>query len=219
MAISRPTNREIEPLTGTDALSDVERDRLTACEAVIERGRAVFVEVGEALMTVRDNRLYREQYDTFEVYCQERWGMTHRHADRLIESAEVFGGLGPMGPKPTNERQARELAALKGDPDVMAEAWRAAGERTEGRPTAAVVREEVAKRRPQTQKRVDVTRQVDRALLLARQAANAANKVPEGGKPLAGRPQTTGWLSDLDRALTALNRLHDLFTKETPSNG
>lgn len=49
---------------------------------------------------------------TFDVYCKVRWGFTHRHANRLILASEVNDNLGPMGPKPSTERQVRPLAQL-----------------------------------------------------------------------------------------------------------
>lgn len=83
--------------------------RLSELETVIERGRVTFIEVGEALAEIRDNRLYRETHATFEAYCRERWGWTSRHANRQIEAAEVVATLGPIGPIPVNEWQARKI--------------------------------------------------------------------------------------------------------------
>lgn len=104
-------------------------ETLEGCEAVIERGLGTFVEVGNALITIRDGRLYRQGHDTFESYCQERWGLSRKRAYDLTGAAEVVGALSPMGdtPKPVNERQARELAPLKDEPEKMADAMRAAG--------------------------------------------------------------------------------------------
>lgn len=48
---------------------------LASHEAVLERGLATFVEVGDALQTIKLNRLYRMHYETFEDYCRERWGI------------------------------------------------------------------------------------------------------------------------------------------------
>lgn len=31
--------------------------------------------VGKALLTIRDSKLYREQFQTFNYYCKARWGM------------------------------------------------------------------------------------------------------------------------------------------------
>lgn len=116
--------------------------RLAHMEGIIERGLTTFVEVGRSLMAIRDERLYRESHATFETYCKERWGWSHRHANRTIEAAEVAHLLGPIGP--TNEAQARELAPLmRENPEAVAGAWQEAVERSEGHPTAAVVQEVV----------------------------------------------------------------------------
>jgi hypothetical protein len=48
-----------------------------------------FVEVGQALAGIRDSRLYRASYDTFEAYVAERWHWERRQAYRYIEAAGV----------------------------------------------------------------------------------------------------------------------------------
>lgn len=88
---------------------------LAAQETIIERGLHTFVEVGTALATVRDERLYRVAHETFEAYCRERWGFDRTYAHRVIGAAEVVSVL-PNGNRPTTESQARELAPLKADP-------------------------------------------------------------------------------------------------------
>ena len=123
----------------TVALTVTESDRLAECEATIERGFQTFAEVGSALLEIRDSRLYRSEFGTFEDYCQTRWGMTARHANRTIEAAVIVAELGPMGPAPTTERQARELVGLPAE--TAAAVMTAAVEATEGRPTAAAIRE------------------------------------------------------------------------------
>jgi hypothetical protein len=50
------------------------QSRLETLERVIESGLRTFVEVGEALMEIRDQRLYQDA--TFEDYCRERWGIS-----------------------------------------------------------------------------------------------------------------------------------------------
>ncbi len=87
-------------------------EHLAECEEVIRRGLATFVEVGTALATIRDERLYLIHHDTFEDYCREVWGFSRSRAHRMIEAAEVMDVL-PMGNIPiTSERQAREVAAI-----------------------------------------------------------------------------------------------------------
>ena len=85
---------------------------LSACEAVIERGLKSFIDVGNALLTIRDNRLYKDGHATFEDYCRERWGMVRRQADRLISAAETVEILRPIGLIPESESQARPLTRL-----------------------------------------------------------------------------------------------------------
>ncbi len=127
------------------ALTTDEQQRLDQSEQVIERGLKTFHEVGAALLDIRDGRLYRAQYATFEDYCRERWGMSQRHGNRLIEAASVVQNLGPAGPVPETERHARELAPL--EPEQQQEAWQAVQERVEAgeKMTADVVRDEAEK--------------------------------------------------------------------------
>jgi hypothetical protein len=123
---------------------------LALCEQRIERGLRGFLDAGQALIEIRDSRLYRGTHETFEAYIHERWQMGRAHAYRMIAAAEVVSPMGDIeGPAPTNERQARELAKV---PEAeRADVWREAVERTDGKPTAKVV-EQVAKERtaPQT---------------------------------------------------------------------
>ncbi|HXH35235.1 MAG TPA: DNA N-6-adenine-methyltransferase [Plantibacter sp.] len=123
-------------------LSDDESSALLACEAIVERGRQTFVEVGNALMQIRDGRLYRQTHDTFEDYCRERWSFERAHAYRLIESAQVDAALSPFGDKPRNEAQARELAPLLDQPERLRETWAEVVD-LHPEPTAANVREVV----------------------------------------------------------------------------
>lgn len=118
-----------------------EQGQLAQCEAIIERGLQSFIEVGNALATIRDQRLYRATHATFEDYCQDRWGLTRRHINHTIAAAQVvenLGNLGTMVPKPANERQARPLTKLP--PEQQREAWEeAVATAPDGRVTAAHV--------------------------------------------------------------------------------
>lgn len=82
---------------------------LPELERVIERGQQTFIEVGRALLEIRDRRLYRETHTTFEAYCRERWGWSRHHANRHIDAALVTDALVPTGTKPENEAQARAM--------------------------------------------------------------------------------------------------------------
>lgn len=106
-----------------DSLSEHEQATLAECEQVIERGLGTFVEVGQALLNIRDERLYRRDFATFEDYCEERWNIKRAHAYRLIAASEVVANLSPIGdtPLPKNEGQARALGQFPADlhPAIM----------------------------------------------------------------------------------------------------
>jgi hypothetical protein len=79
---------------------------------------------GMALAEIRDSRLYREEFETFEDYCKERWDMSKMHAYRLIGSSEVNDALksNQLVTLPANEAQARPLTQLE-TPEAQQEAW------------------------------------------------------------------------------------------------
>lgn len=157
-------------------LTQREASELDRCEIVIERGIKTFVAVGNALLKIRDNKLYRTTYGTFEDYCQQRWQLDRTYAHRIMDSARVDAALEaspdsdlgesevlPIGNKPVNEAQARPLTRLLPRPsagpaqrrqaerevrDAWREASRTAPRGSDGRPkvTAAHVAETVARR-------------------------------------------------------------------------
>ncbi len=114
---------------------------LSECETVIEKGLSTFIEVGNALLEIRDNRLYREFHSTFEDYCRERWGFNRAHAYRFIDAAETIKNLSPIGDiLPATESQARPLSQLP--PEQQREVWQQvvnSGEKI----TASLVQQEV----------------------------------------------------------------------------
>jgi len=128
------------------ALAPLEHDRLSACEETIESGLKTFTDVGNALLVIRDERLYRAKYGTFEDYCQKRWNMERRHAYRLIDSAEVVRNVSNWTQTtPDSESVARPLTGLS--PDVQREVWQEAVDTApNGKVTAKHVQEVVDRR-------------------------------------------------------------------------
>ncbi len=121
-------------------LTAVETGRLAALEQTIERGLQTFVDVGTALLEIRDSRLYRQTFGTFEEYCRERWGFTRMRASQLINAAEVMGNLDVNNclHLPATESQTRPLTGLS--IDLQREAWqRAVDTAPNGKITAAHV--------------------------------------------------------------------------------
>ena len=124
------------------SLTPIEKTNLVELEATIEKNLQSFYEVGFALMQIRDNKLYRENYITFEHYCKEKWKMSRPQAYRLIASAEVTDNLSPIGDI-DNEAQVRPLTKIK-DPEEQREVYQKAVETApEGKVTARHIEETV----------------------------------------------------------------------------
>lgn len=125
--------------------ADVMCARLVELEAVIERGMKSFVEVGVALMEIKDGRLYRERgFERFADYCQDHWGLSAAYANQKIQGAKVVQQLEMTAAAvmPSCEAQTRELAPLlKAAPGQIPRVWVAVLE--EGTPSAPKIREKV----------------------------------------------------------------------------
>ena len=152
--LSRRTGHESKKALGVVNMNDLtttEQASLERYERVIEQGLQSFYEVGSALLTIRDSKLYRGTHGTFEAYCLDRWGMTNRYANNLIASTKTIDNLGTTVPIPSSERVARPLTALP--PDKQSEAWQqAVATAPDGKVTAAhvasVVKEMTGKPKP-----------------------------------------------------------------------
>lgn len=126
------------------ALTEMEARRLTECESRIEQGIAVFLEVGNALLEIRDSRLYRQQYPTFEAYCKERWGMKRPRAYELMDAATVVKNVSEISDiVPQKEAHTAPLTRL--EPEVQREVWREVTETTPADKITAKAVEEKAK--------------------------------------------------------------------------
>lgn len=111
--------------TPIETLTSEEQVRLAECERVISSGLQTFRDVGLMILEIRDSRLYRASYKSFDHYIREKWGMSSRRAHQLCDAAEVVVNLELNNcSAPENEAQARELAKLPKEiqPAIMAEA-------------------------------------------------------------------------------------------------
>lgn len=113
-----------------EIVTRIEKEKLSQCESIIERGLQTFYEVGQALLEIRDQKLYRAEYSAFEEYCDKRWGMRRNYANKLIGAVGVIGNLGTFVPKPQTESQARPLTQLDSQEEQQ-EAWIEATEKAE----------------------------------------------------------------------------------------
>lgn len=130
-------------------MTDDERDLLAVCEETIAAGLNTFMEVGQALATIRNKKLYHKgyggEYANFESYCREKWSISRQRAHQLIEATEIVDDLSTLVDKPTSETHIRPLAALP--PEQRAEAWKEATETAPGgKVTAAHVQSVVDRR-------------------------------------------------------------------------
>jgi hypothetical protein len=91
------------PVIGEELSYEEERDRLHL-ERKVERA---FYEAGKALRELRDRRLYRSTHPTFEGYCRDRFGFTHRHVNYLIAGSQVVENLqtGTIGSQTQRDRE------------------------------------------------------------------------------------------------------------------
>ncbi|WP_260446330.1 MULTISPECIES: hypothetical protein [unclassified Nostoc] len=126
-----------------------------------------FFEAGKALAQLRDRRLYRSTHRTFEEYCRDRFGYTHRRVNYLIAGSVVFDNivagtncsqneevdetrLNPSRILPTNEGQVRPLAPL--EPQQQVKVWQRAVQEAGGKvPSARIVTDVVQKIMERTQ--------------------------------------------------------------------
>ena len=105
-----------------EILNIEESHELERCEVVIKQGLNTFIEVGEALFLIRDKRLYRKEFKTFEDYCQQKWALSKPYVNRIIAASQTFTNLAPIGViLPNTESQVRPLVGL--EKDVQIAVW------------------------------------------------------------------------------------------------
>jgi hypothetical protein len=148
------------------ALTKPEATQLEELETVIHHGIKTFIEVGNALMAIRDGRLYKAEYGTFEAYCWKRWEFAASRARQLIGAAAIVENLKSVTTVtlPQSERVARALAKLPAADQPAA--WQAATEKaqTENHPvTARDVEEVVEERKDRTVDPMDGARKTPKA--------------------------------------------------------
>lgn len=143
-------------------LSVREEVLLLNLETMIEKSIKTFIDVGNALLQIRDEHLYRnEKGRTFEGYLAEKWGLARRTGYQYIDSSCVYRNLelnyladsdadsesesdsdcdengfvrhGAQKLLPLNERQLRPLTKLSSADQVKA--WAMAVDTAIGRGT------------------------------------------------------------------------------------
>ena len=124
-----------------------ETNELERCEIVIKQGLQTFIEVGQALMTIKEKRLYRIVFKTFEDYCVERWAFKKTQAYQLIDASVVISNLSAIAEiLPKTESQTRPLTSL--EPEIQKEVWTEVVKTHGDNITAAKVQEVVNEWKP-----------------------------------------------------------------------
>ena len=132
-------------------LTTTDTTLLRECEDKIDRSLRSFVDIGDALLEIRESRLYRDEYEAFEGYCQARWNITKSRANQLISASRLVRNLESNGDEsvlPSSESVARELQRV--GEDRVGDVWNRivetapVGSNNEAMVTARHVRETIA---------------------------------------------------------------------------
>ncbi|MHC5819954.1 MAG: hypothetical protein ACYT04_29820 [Nostoc sp.] len=165
-------SQQVDPPSATITVAAVEVAELTEEEQsdrlhLERRVERAFFEAGKALAELRDRRLYRSTHKTFEEYCRDRFGYTHRNVNYLIAGSlvvdniimgtngsqnEITDEMGTNGSQilPTNERQVRPLVPLEAEEQRTA--WQTAVQQAGGKvPTGRIVKDVVQRIMERTQ--------------------------------------------------------------------
>jgi hypothetical protein len=146
---SHETQQKPKMIIGYKAekLTDQEKRELQTHETTIEKGVSAYWEIGEALIKINNDRLYKEKYYTFQEYCVKRWSFGRSYAHRIMQAAKTYSTLLTIGNKdvvlPSCESQIRPLVKLK--PHQVKVVWNNVVTAGEKPVTAAIVEAEVAK--------------------------------------------------------------------------
>lgn len=146
-AVVHPPQIQVKAVTAEvvddSPMTEDETLKLSACENLIEKGLACMGETVTAIKQIRDERLYRKSYGSFNDYCTERWKRSSRRIYQLIGAREIAEGLAKSSEamiQPTRESQLRELKKIGSSEVKQAEAWDKAVETAGGQqPTAKEV--------------------------------------------------------------------------------
>lgn len=107
-----------------DELTKTDQKNLARCERVIQTGLCTFFQVGQALWDIRDHRLYRGKYESFEGYCTARWDFSRQRAYQLITAAETAAEMSTIVDTPP-ERETHIRPLLVVPKEHRAEVWQA----------------------------------------------------------------------------------------------
>jgi hypothetical protein len=92
------------------------------------------------LKEIKESKIYKDQYGTWENYLKERWGYSEGHYYRLQQAIKVNESLHIVETLPLNLKQVEQLAPL--EPEQQIEVWETVTERYDPKEiTAAKIKE------------------------------------------------------------------------------
>lgn len=106
-----------------------------------------FLAVGTALLEIKEFRQYKDEYETFEAFCQDNLGMTARNANRLIACGSIAARIASDAAIPPSS--VSQVGPLQGLPAIeQAAAWEEACSESDGKaPSMRKVKEVVERRK------------------------------------------------------------------------
>lgn len=110
-------------------LTRAERSRWGEIKGFIAQHKQGFETICQMLVEAREGKLYREEFDTLEKFCEANFDFGDRQGRRMFNAAVNGAALVRAGlPAPIGERQIRALNQLPPEAQVAvwAEAWRQA---------------------------------------------------------------------------------------------
>lgn len=117
-AVVKAGKSDLATTPDTAPLTPEQEKRFEALETQIEENYLSGFKLAAALAEIRDKRLYRANYKTFEKYCKERWEYSRSYCERLADMDGVLKDLKDFEKTPSfpkNELQARVFVPLDTD--------------------------------------------------------------------------------------------------------
>lgn len=132
---------------------------LAAAEKAITTYQTSYVEASKAILDVFQEELWKKakpEYLSFEEYCEGRWGFKRSKSYQMMDAGRLLLEFDTQGTEyPKNESIARQLMRVKkfdkkggsytlNDKktwELRGETWKVVLDRTDGKPTAADVKE------------------------------------------------------------------------------
>lgn len=90
-------------------LTPAQKDRWQRCRKIVKNGLRTYIEVGRALLEIKQSQLYLAEYATWTDYCDRELTMTRRHADRMIVSAKTI----TLREQPNKGQTKRDMMSQK----------------------------------------------------------------------------------------------------------